>query len=349
MNARRCLRLAAMGLCAALTAAEASAQTISEADRAARVDLLARAQAAHRAGQLDDALRLVGQAERIGVTAGTSLLTARIHATAGHPAAALASVERCVREVDLDGQTTAANRQALRTACEGLRAEVAPRVAHLTVRVPSDAPVGLVVRVNEEIVRPANYGAPRTVDPGTQRVVATVPGRPPWERMESVSAGASATVEVVVPAAPAAAAPPRVEGPLTPPPPPPVVVPVGPAVDAPAPSGSAQRTLGVVSGALGVGLLATGVVGGLMFGDTESEYTTDRCASQASPSMTCRDQYSTLETLNTVQWIGYVGGGLLVATGAILLLTAPSRASAAPRVSVGLTPGGATLGYAGSF
>ena len=179
MNTRRHLHLAALGLCAMLGSAEALAQTIGEADRAARVELLARAQAAQRAGQLDEALRLVAQAERIGVTAGTSLLTARIHATAGHPAAALASVDRCVREVDRDVQTTAANREALRTACEGLRAEVAPRAGYVTLRVPAGAPAGLVVRLNGEIVRPPNYGAAQAVDPGTLRVVATAPARPP--------------------------------------------------------------------------------------------------------------------------------------------------------------------------
>ena len=347
-STRRQLLAVTLGLC--LTTTEALAQTLSEGDRAARAALMTRAQAAQRAGQLDEALRLVQQAERIGVTAGTLLLTARIHAAAGHGAAALASAVRCIQEVDLDGQTTAVNRQALRSACEGLRAEVAPRVAHLAVRVPADAPESMVVRVNGEIVRPTNYGMMVAIEPGAQRVVATLPGRPPWERLETLSAGASATVDVTVPPAPVAAPPPRVVAPRVAPVfTPPTVPPSEPLSDAPAPSGSAQRALGFVSGAVGLGLLATGVVGGLMFRNTEGEYTTDRCATQASPSPSCRDQYTTLESLNTVQWIGYVGGGLVVATGAILLLTAPSRARATPQVSIGISPGGATLGYAGRF
>jgi len=210
----------------------------------------------------------------------------------------------------------------------------------------------MVVRVNGEIVCPTNYGMMVAIEPGVQRVVATLPGRPPWERLETLSAGASATVDVTVPPAPVAAPPPRVVAPRVAPGfTPPTVPPSEPLRDAPAPSGSAQRALGFVSGAVGLGLLATGVVGSLLFRNTEDEYNADRCATRAPPSqssLSCFEQRTTLASLDTVQWIGYVGGGLVVATGAIRLLTAPSRARATPQVSIGISPGGATLGYAGA-
>lgn len=352
MRTRSSRRATTLLLCALLGGASAWAQTLSDGDRAARADLMRRAQEAVRAGQLDDALGLVRRAEQIGTTAGTALLGARIHAAAGRPAAALQGAERCLRDVDLDSQTTPANRLALRTACEALRNEVSPRTAALQVNVPPGAPAGLVVRINGEIVPPANYGASRTVDPGTFRVVATVPGRPPWERMESVAASAHAAIDVVIPAAPAA--PPA--RPVTPPPaenPPddrsPLTIGAPPPGDTPAPSGSTQRTLGFVSGAVGLGLLASGVVGSLLFLDTESQYTNARCPQLPRDHVGCNDQFSSLETFNTVQWIGYVGGGALVATGAILLLTAPSRRPAAPPVQVALGADGASLLYRGSF
>ena len=68
--------------------------------------------------------------------------------------------------------------------------------------------------------------------------------------------------------------------------------------------------------------------------------------SQQSPTAACWDDYGTMETLETLQWAGYVGGGVLAAAGLVVFLTAPSRA---PAVNVSLAPGAASITYGGSF
>lgn len=362
---QRCPRVVAIGLAlsALLTGAAAGAQSLTDAERSARADLLARAQAAQREGRLDEALQYIERAERIGPTAGSRLLTARVQRDAGRPVEALASADRCLREVDVDAQTTASNRDALRRACADVRAEVAPRVGQLTVRVPADAPAGLEVSVGGAALPRAEYNAPRRVVAGVLRVRAVLPGRDPWAGEVTVLGGESASIDVRVPPTPGAAAPsldaaassgratfvraprpdPATETPVavavTPPPPP-------AGDDAPPSAGGTQRALGVVGLVLGGVGLAAGAVSGGVLSSMSDTYAANRCAYQQAPSASCGDDYGTMDTLHTLQWAGYIGGGVLAAAGLVVFLTAPSRA---PAVQVSLAPGGASIAYGGSF
>jgi hypothetical protein len=88
--------------------------------------------------------------------------------------------------------------------------------------------------------------------------------------------------------------------------------------------GSAQRTWGWVTlAAGGVGLAVGGITGGLAVGkkhelESNPNCTGTRCASSE------QDEVSSYNGMNTISTIGFIGGGVLAATGVVLLLTAPS-------------------------
>lgn len=304
-----------------------------------------RADEARRAGNLDEALRLAQQAEQIGATAGTRMFLAGLQGQRGDWVASLRNAEQCLREVDLDAQTTAANRLALRNACEAQRLAAEGHVARITVGVPSGAPSAMVVSVNGQTLRPALYGVEQVMAAGTVLLRATLGSRPAWERRVDVSEGMRATLDVSVPEV---APPPRVEPTVAETP---TVGPVAqPPRDTPRP-GSTQRALGWVATVSGAALVVGGAIAGAAFLATKDGYEADGCSTAERPTQSCDDRYyETLPMLNTLQLAGYIGGGVLVATGVILLATAPAAARTAPTVSFGVGPGGgATVSVEGRF
>lgn len=328
----------AVSLYAGVAAGQSTEPT--EADRIARRQLLQQATEAQSAGRTQDALSLAQRAEQIEATAGTRLLVTQLRAQLGQYVEAMSSAELCLREVDADRQTTARNRAAIRERCETLQREVRAHVGALVIEVPSDAPAGLRVSVNGAELNPALYGVPRPVVAGEVVVVATVSGVAPGTQRVTVAAGAAERLRVIVPSV-------RVEAPAE-------VVPVQPPRPDPsvrevrASTSSTQRSLAFVAGGVGLAMIGGAVVGGLMFQSTFDEYNQQRCA-ELDLTASCQDQYDRLGTLNTVQWIGYVGGGALLATGVVLFVTAPRSTRSDVSWRCGLGPGTAGVSCGARF
>lgn len=325
-------------LCAAPAWGQSAEPT--EADRIARRQLLQEATEAQSAGRAQDALSLAQRAEQIEATAGTRLLIAQLRAQLGQYVEAMSSVELCLREVDSDRQTTARNRAAIRERCETLQREVRTHVGGLVIEVPNDAPAGLRVSVNGAELNPALYGVSRPVVAGEVVVVATLSGIAPGTQRVTVAAGAAERLRVVVPNT-------RVDAPVE-------VAPVQPprpepiARDVSSATSSTQRTLAFVAGGVGLATIGGAVVGGLMFQSTASDYEQQRCA-DVDLTASCQDQYDRLGTLNTVQWIGYLGGGALLATGVVLFVTAPRSTRSDVSWRCGLGPGTAGVSCGARF
>jgi len=118
---------------------------------------------------------------------------------------------------------------------------------------------------------------------------------------------------------------------FTAPPPPPLVAVPPPAPPPPretnAAPGSAQRTWGFVAlGAGGVGLIVGGITGGMALGkksdiDDNANCRDNRCAPSEADLV---DSYNAMRTVSSV---GFIAGGVLAATGVVLLVTAPSGGS----------------------
>jgi len=103
-----------------------------------------------------------------------------------------------------------------------------------------------------------------------------------------------------------------------------------------------QRWLGIVAGGVGIAGIAVGSVFGLM---ASSEWSAQQSAC-GSPS-SCPDHagalahHSNLATDSTISTWTFIGGGVLVASGALLFMTAPSRHAkpASPTSGFVVTPG----------
>jgi hypothetical protein len=224
------------------------------------------------------------------------------------------------------------------------------KLARLTIKVdPANERSGAhktEVSRDGTSVSAASWGVPTPVDMGSHTVEATAPGHKPFKTSVTVvkdgesvevvvprlEAEASATTEAPTPAKPTTATAPKTTA-------------------KPAQDGSSQRTVGFIVGGVGVVGLAVGAVTGLMAIGQANE-AKDTCPSDGScASQSAVDASEGARSLGLISTIGFIAGVAGVATGSILIFTAPSNkevataaATARPR-TVRLTPtGGATGG-----
>jgi hypothetical protein len=120
------------------------------------------------------------------------------------------------------------------------------------------------------------------------------------------------------------------------------------------PSGlGAQRWLGIVAGGVGLAGIATGAVFGLM---ASSEWNAQQSACGSASNCPDHDgavsHHANMTTDGTISTWTFIGGGALVAGGALLFLTAPRRpapASSALVVTPAAGPRSVSLALTGSF
>lgn len=187
----------ALALLCALRPPLALAQT--EAELASRRLLIQQAESARREGRHGEALELAERAGRIQMTVSLRLFLATEQAALGRDVAAFASADQCVRDAERDA--TAQRREQILRLCRELAATLQPRLATLTVRVPTPAPEGLRVLVAGAPLNPALYGVPSAVAAGVVVIEATAPGRAPFRRELTVGAGGAASLELELPVA----------------------------------------------------------------------------------------------------------------------------------------------------
>ncbi|HTQ47283.1 MAG TPA: hypothetical protein VMI75_31220 [Polyangiaceae bacterium] len=165
--------------------------------------------------------------------------------------------------------------------------------------------------------RDERVGAALSLDPGSHAFTFEAPGLPTTTKTLVLVEGVKERPESVTLGAPAAA-------------PTPDAAPAGPAAtsdQAPAAGGggSSQKTIGLIVGGVGIAGLAVGSVFGLMASSEWSQAQKDGDESKKN----------TADSQATISTIGFIAGGVLVAGGAILWLTAPSASSS---TTVGLAP-----------
>jgi hypothetical protein len=167
------------------------------------------------------------------------------------------------------------------------------------------------------------------------------------ERRESVVIGAApAAAPAVAPAAATATPPPAAPGSASPPSPPSA----GAVAGATPSSGSTQKTLGLVSGGVGVAGLVIGGIFGAMASSKWSSAKSD-CGAICPANAPAQQEKNDAQSAATVSTIGVVGGAVLVAAGAVLFFTAPSGATrvGSLRVTPSAGPGAAGLTLQGGF
>ena len=202
----------------------------------------------------------------------------------------------------------AVQKQAQADAKDELKA-LSTRIPLVTVKVEGAALADVGVVIDGQPVASSLLTAGRLVNPG-KHLIEGRRGSDQASTEVTVAEGDRATAVLKFTPAPA---------PATLPPPPPAAPP-RPPVD----SSSAQRTWGWVTLAVGgAGLAVGGITGGLALGKKGSLEDNPNCVDTRCASSE-QDQVDSYNSLNTVSTIGFIGGGVLAATGVVLLLTAPN-------------------------
>ena len=321
--------LARAAAVAVIAAAPVTARAQGAGEQAAAEALFKQGRDLMTAGRFAEACPKLAESERLDPATGTLLNLATCYERNGQVASAWVTYKEAAsasQKADQQERAQLARRKA---------AELEPRLSTLTIVVPpaADRPDLLVKRDGDAVGRAA-WGAPIPVDPGAHAVDVTAAGRKPWHGQASVE-GASAQASVEVP---------PLEVDLQPEPAPVAQVPTPASEPArtdsatsppPASNGSAQRVLGVVVGGLGVAGIALGAVFGEMAKSDNNE-----AKGHCLNDMACDAQAISLTTSArreaTASTVGFVAGGVLLASGVVVYLTAPSRS----------TPAGGRIGLA---
>lgn len=231
-------------------------------------------------------------------------------------------------------QELARSKDAVRSDEARKRAEILePRLSTITLLPPAQNE-GVRVWVDGVEVPSSEWGKPRPYDAGSHEVVS------------QDQRGARRTTLVEVPLADAA----RITTPVTSAEPTEPKgarqgTPIGPAPPPAEPDSQTMRTVGMVTGGVGLAVLATGIVTGVIALGAKSDLT-DACASYPRCPADQRSELVDLDdrarTFGTVSTITVITGSALVIAGVVLYLVAPSKAgstSAAAAWARGWTAG----------
>lgn len=217
-----------------------------------------------------------------------------------------------------------------------------PRLPKLSITPPATLPAGYTVLRDGAPVAAAEFGLALFVDPGEHEVSASAPGFLPSSQKVTVLEGKTETV--VLPAlAPAPEDPAQPEIPVA-----------TPVVADTTPVSPMRKYLGLGIGA--GGLVAVGV--GLVFGKQAMSANDDAkalCGAELQCSAENFDRGQQLvddgRTKATISTVLVVTGGVAIAAGVVLFITAPraKERSTSARIVPLIDSTGAGIGFAGSF
>jgi hypothetical protein len=312
-----------------------SAQTKAGGNRAAAEALFNQGRSLMTAGKFSEACPKFEASQQLDPGLGTMLNLAECYEKTGRTASAWAEYREAIPLARAAGSKA---RQELAT--ERAKA-LEERLSTLTIRamVSDDDNPHLEIRRDGVPVQRAELGSPIPVDPGEHVVEAVAPGKQPWSAKVQVGPDA-AKVQVDVPqlenhddgqgqpeAAPVTSTNSADE----------------PPADKPS-SWSGQHTAAVVAAGAGVVGLGIGAFFGLQASSKWSD-AKDACTNYPKGCDTrATDLGKSAKENATISNVGFIAGGALLATGAVLFFTAPGKKE---NVAFGFGPGSAFV--KGSF
>jgi hypothetical protein len=281
----------------------------------------------------------LAESQRLAPSGGTLINLAQCYEYSGQTASAWEAWKDAAARASSAGKDDA-EKSALRHATA-----LEPSLAKLTIAVdPASDVAGLEVKRDGTLLGHAEFGVPIPVDPGAHIVAASAPQKKAWSTTVNVApkeTGAQVTVSMADDAAPGVAAAPLAA---------PVAVgvtdlPSKAAEPTPAGSnGSTQRTLGWVTAGAGVVGIAIGSVFGLDAKSKNDEATNqDGCSGatckgpNSAQGAAASSEASSAATAST---IAFIVGGVALAAGVVILLTAPSGHAVQVAPTVGQSFGG---------
>ncbi len=290
---------------------------------------------AFEAGKFSESLDLFSRAESLVHALPHLLYIARSHEKLGQLVAARETYLKITREKLADGAP-----DAFRDAQQKAQTELAalePRLAKVTIVVKGEGAESAKVQMDGADVPAALVGIPVPVDPGEHKFVATTAGATSGEKTQSFTEGGAQTVELELVAGQSA-----VPGGET-----------GGNTSGKIDESSLQGTNGLRIGsyvAFGVGVV--GLVGGTVFSFSAKSKRDDASAlCNVPPDNHCpggadgdkvRKLDSDADSARTLSIVGFVVGGVGIATGVTLFVLSNNKKSTARTVTpwVGLGSAG---------
>jgi hypothetical protein len=322
----------------------------SDRELATRRDLIAQAGVLSDQGNHAEALALAKRAAAIKMTPSLRLFLAGEQSKLQLVAEAYGNSRQCSVEAEAD--THLNSRERILAACKELEESLGKHVGRLTVTVSGAPGASVKVSVGGEEISSALLGEPYVVSPGKLTVAATAAGFLPFSTEIEVPDGGSAKVEVELQpdpsTQPCATGQERVGGvcvvvvpvvaaPIETAPPPPVIV-------APTHRSSTRRTWSLALGGAGVVGLGLGSALGLAAISAKSAAKGECPSGTGCPAQAVHDERTTLALANA-STVAFVAGGVLLAGGLALYLTAPRD----PSLRIGIRVGPGTAGVMGAF
>jgi len=327
---------AVLGLVAAVTAGVSPTLALADTRDAAAAEALFEAgrQAATR-GDWATACPKFAESERLDPAPGTLLNLADCEEHLGHLASAWDAWHEAIASLPPGDDRIGPVRKRA--------AALDARIARLTVRLAADAPAGAVVHRDDVELGAASLGTPLPVDPGSHVVRVDAPGREPASTTVTLAEGDSRAIDVSAGATLPPAPEPQPATHPAPSPPPSVVDTGAPVADHPV-----LRTTGFVLGIAGLASLAAGATTGA-HALAQKSTVQNHCPQPRGCDQTGLDAAQSGHTFATVSDVTFVAGGVLLAAGAALVLLNPARSAPTSGWLVAPTPGGAGVGFHGSF
>lgn len=274
----------------------------SAADNATAEVLFNQARVAFEAGRFDEACPKYAEAQRLHPTPGTLLNIGRCEEARGNLATAyganLAAAILAHKIEDKVGREESARAEVKR---------LEPLLSMLVLTVPPGTRVeGLQITRNGSAMGEGQWGAPVPVDAGAITIEASAPGRTTWKSTVKIERKPGSTTVDVPPLALAAVAVPVDKG-------------------EPESAWSGQKTAALAVGGAGV----IGVVLGTIFGVKAIGKKSDAdAACQPNAPTLCEAAGFALrheeKSAGTISTISFIAGGVALAGGVVLFMTAPS-------------------------
>lgn len=274
------------------------------------------------AGRFDEACPKFEASQEMDPGLGTMLNLAECYEKTGKTASAWAQYREAIPVA-----RNAGSKEREDLATERAKA-LQDRLSTLTIRAKSEG-AALDVRRDGVPVHGAQLGTPIPVDPGEHTIEATSEGKQPWSTKVAVGADA-AKVEVEIPPlqdTASGAETTTTSGDVT-----------ADSGTTPSSSGSGQRVLGIALGAAGVVGLGVGTFFGLSASSDWSDAKKDCDDFPYGCSQSALDARESATSKATLSTIGFIAGGALLATGAVLFFTASSGET---KTAIGVGPGSA--------
>jgi hypothetical protein len=287
-------------------------------DKAAAEALFVEGRRLMEAGRFVQACPKFEASQRLDPGVGTMLNLAECYEKSGRTASAWAEFREVI------SAARAAESKEREALARERAAVLEAKLSRLTIALSPEATAtpGIEIRRDGAVVDSAEIGTSIPVDPGKHVIEANAPGRQKWYKTIELNAD-SAQAQVVVPALATV-----VDNSAS--------VTTGSAAQDSGGSGSSQRTVAIVAGAVGVVGLAVGTVYGLQ---ASSKWSDAKKGCTSYPYGCTPDAVSGADDakkFGTFSTVGFAVGAVGLAAGAVLWFTAGPKSEKQATVGVGL-------------